>query len=228
MQKALSKREINEKFYKKSLMVTLVKASNVSRFKKHNTSDLKEENTSPPTTQQQNASKLSARFESGRKLQKSNVDYNSINNLESFGFLDKDFDSKPIHSNPNYTNQNEKDQSSEEKSSKEPLTADVKNKPDEISKRTIEKGSSNESGNLTAKKQKLNDEYEDYSDYDEDGDEEEKSLMIDYDEEHETQPSKSSKMEIELETEPIQAYDDNVPKSPPSASNEGQFDCSDF
>lgn len=219
MQKAMSKREINEKFYKKSLMVTLVKASNVSRFKKH-ASDSKEENTSPSTTtHQRNASKLTAGFESGRKLEKSNVDYNSINNLESFGFLDKDFDPKPSNSMSHYTSQNENDHSVEEKSNKDPSKTNEKTEKDENSKRTLE-SLSNESENSSAvKKPKLNDEYEDYSDYDE----EEKSLVIDYNDELKTEPSKSKKFEIESESEQQRtAYDDNVPKSPLCAPNEGE------
>jgi hypothetical protein len=216
----MSKREINEKFYKKSLMITLVKASNVSRFKKHAT-DQKEESTSPSTTQQQHASKLTPGFESGRKLQRSNVDYNSINNLESFGFLDKQFDAKPSNTSSIQTANIQSDPPIQEKSEcKDPSSAaDVKNKPDENSKRTLE-NSSNESEGSSVKKPKMNDEYEDYSDYDEE--DEEKSLVIDYNDEHKAEPSKPSKLAIESETKPSSVYDENVPKSPPGISIEGE------
>lgn len=216
--KHLSKREVNEKYYKRALMVTLVKQQTNSQRQK----------MSAKFDQKTPVKEPEPDFESTRILEKLNVDYNVISNLDSFGVTSTESDyllEKPVENLAKKI-----DEQQEQKVIEKPVEI-IKEKvvqiPIESQKIKKRNRQSNESdtGGVKSKKQKSNtsSDYEDYGDEDEeDVDSDTESLII-AESNSESVPKtelinqKHKPIEEKIDKDDsIQEPDEEAPKSPTS------------
>lgn len=184
LDKFLSKREKNEKFFKRSLLVSLVKPAAVNRSRREQINTLKKTPAQSHTTQ----SALSQGED--RKLERQNpVDYNLLVNLETFGFLDTTTFRSNVKSDQPIVHVAH--------SSSQPLAHSPK--AQSPSKRTHEQSNSRVKGEDRAKRAKspLSSENESYDD------EEENTLMI-----------AESEVVEKSEKPKAESISDDQPKSP--------------